>query len=167
MTVCFIGLGSNLCQPMQQLKQAKKSIADLAETRLVKCSSIYQSKAITLDDEPQEDYLNAVLKIETQLSAEGLLDALQAIEKNQGRTREKRWGARTIDLDIILFGDQLINTSRLTVPHAELVNRNFVLLPLAEIAPDTKIPGMKTLNELKNQVSEQTLIMVGELNESA
>lgn len=164
MTVCFIGLGSNLCQPMQQLQQATKSIAELAETSLIKCSSIYQSKAITLDDEPQEDYLNAVIKVETQLSAEALLDALQGIEKLQGRTREKRWGARTIDLDIILFGDQLIKTSRLTVPHAELGNRNFVLLPLTEIAPDIKIPGMKTLNELKNQVSEQTLIMVGKLN---
>ena len=100
---CYIGLGSNLSQPLQQLNSAKDKIVNLPGTGLKKCSSIYQSTALTLDDEPQNDYLNAVIEIETTLTAEMLLDSLQQIELSQGRVREKRWGARTIDLDIFVI----------------------------------------------------------------
>lgn len=141
MTTCYIGLGSNLCQPAEQLQMAKNAIHALADCRLIKCSSIYQSKALTLDEQPQDDYLNAVFQVETCLEAENLLDKLQSIETQQGRTRNTRWGARTLDLDILLFGNQIIQTQRLTVPHAEMLNRDFVLIPLYQIAPDIEIPG--------------------------
>lgn len=163
-------MASQLYQPMQHIKMAKQSIDALPDSKVGKCSSIYQSQALTLDDEPQDDYFNAVIELHTQLSAELLLDALQAIEATHGRVREKRWGARTLDLDIILFGDQLIQTQRLTVPHSEMLNRDFVLLPLYEIAPETVIPsfetaGNKTLKELIKNYSESSLTLVGDFNE--
>jgi len=167
MTLCYIGLGSNLNQPLQQLNDAKKKIAKLPETTLLTCSSIYQSKALTLDNEPQNDYLNAVLEIETTLDAEMLLDALQNIEKEQGRTREKRWGARTIDLDLLLYGNQQINTERLIVPHSEIEKRNFVLLPLLQISPDLIIPGKKPLKILVEKIAAQALKKLGEFNGKA
>lgn len=171
MTTCFIGLGSNLAsvtnQPKQQLISAKNAIDVLTDCQVINCSSIYQSKALTLDDEPQDDYCNAVIQVETQLSAESLLDALQAIETQQGRIREKRWGARTIDLDILLYGDKLIHTQRLVVPHPEMLNRDFVLIPLYQIAPDTRIAddsGNKTLKEIVAKYSDTSLKLVGEFS---
>lgn len=164
MTVCYIGLGSNMNQPLQQLNKARDNIHSLPATSVLKCSSIFQSQAITLDDEPQDDYLNAVIKIETEFTAEQLLDALLAIENEQGRKREKRWGARTLDLDILLYGDQVIQNKSLTVPHAEIENRNFVLFPLHQVAPDINIPGKKSLKELLNKVSDQDLVKVDEFN---
>ena len=164
MTVCYIGLGSNMNRPQQQLNEARDSIHALPATSVVKCSSIFQSRAITLDNEPQDDYLNAVIKIETEFTAEQLLDALLVIENDQGRKREKRWGARTLDLDILLYGDQIIQNKRLTVPHAEIENRNFVLLPLQQVEPDINIPGKKPLKELLNEVSDQALVEVDEFD---
>ncbi|VAW58055.1 2-amino-4-hydroxy-6-hydroxymethyldihydropteridinepyrophosphokinase [hydrothermal vent metagenome] len=181
MTVCYIGMGSNLCQPLQQLSEAKTAIQNVAQITLVSCSSLYQSEAVTLpavsgglqNEPPQADYLNGVLKIETQLSAEDLLDVLQGIENAQGRTREKRWGARTLDLDILLYGEQKINTRRLTVPHVEMLNRNFVLTPLLQLAADLNMDifmqtgkshcASKTLKECMGHVSHQRVTQVGEI----
>lgn len=164
MSVCYIALGSNLNSPLQQLNTAKNAINKISATQLMKCSSIYQSKALTLDDKPQQDYLNAVIEVTTSLTAENLLDELQAIETRQGRVREKRWAARTLDLDLILYAEQHIQTARLTVPHGEMANRNFVLYPLYEIAPELIIPGGKSLKEMLSTVSDQCLIKVGEFN---
>ena len=164
---CYIGLGSNLSQPLQQLNSAKDKIVNLPDTGLKKCSSIYQSTALTLDDEPQNDYLNAVIEIETTLTAEMLLDSLQQIELSQGRVREKRWGARTIDLDILLYGNQEIKTGRLVVPHNEIENRNFVLIPLFQISPELEIPGKGILKNILNNVSDQALEKVSEFNGKA
>jgi 2-amino-4-hydroxy-6-hydroxymethyldihydropteridine diphosphokinase len=161
---CFIGLGSNLYQPLQQLNNAKENISRLTDISLLKCSSIYQSKALTLDDEPQNDYFNAVIEIQTSLNANDLLDALQKLETEQGRSREKRWGARTIDMDILLYGSQQITTQRLTVPHAEIENRNFVLYPLSEISPDVIIPGKETLKALLEKTDFGSLKKIGEFN---
>lgn len=162
---CFIALGSNLNDPLKQLNAAKKALETHPDITLLARSSIYQSEAFTLDDEPQNDYLNAVIKIQTGLDAEPLLDILQAIENEQGRTREKRWGSRTLDLDIILYGEQKISTSRLTVPHKEMQKRNFVLLPLQQISPDVIIPGKEHLKILLKKTVDQTLNIVGEFNE--
>ena len=171
MTIAFIGLGSTLAsatlKPVQQLQTAKNAINDLASCQVKKCSSIYQSKALTLDDEPQDDYLNAVIQVETQLNPESLLNALQAIETEQGRIREKRWGARTIDLDILLYGDEIINTQRLHVPHLEMLNRDFVLMPLYQIDPNVQIAndsGNKTVKDIVSKFSETSLKLVGEFN---
>ncbi len=161
---CYIGLGSNLNQPLQQIKNAKEKIARLSDVALLQCSSIYQSKALTLDDEPQNDYLNAVLEIETTLDAESLLDVLQQIEIDQGRVKEKRWGARTIDLDILLYGEQEIKMERLIVPHNEIEKRNFVLLPLSQISSELEIPGKGALKKILQNMSDQPLKKVGEFN---
>jgi len=164
---CYIGLGSNLNQPLQQLNMAREKIAALADITLLQSSSIYQSEALTLDGDPQNDYLNAVLEIQTTLEAEPLLDALQQLENEQGRVRDKRWGARTLDLDILLYGDQKIKTSSLSVPHIEMQNRNFVLLPLSQIAPQINIPGEQTLKKLLEKNRDQVLKKVNEFNGTA
>lgn len=130
----YIGLGSNLAEPREQLRGALKALAALPSSRLVAMSSLYASDPLGPPDQPR--YNNAVAALETSLEPLALLDALQAIELAQGRERKaERWGPRTLDLDILLFGDRLIDESRLTVPHYHLHARAFVLYPLAEIAP--------------------------------
>lgn len=165
MPVCYIALGSNLNNPQQQLNAAKTAIDKISKTKVMMCSSIYQSQAMILDDEPQGDYLNAVIQIHTDLAADVLLDELQSIENQQGRVREKRWGERTIDLDIVLFGDQKINTERLSVPHCEMKNRKFVLYPLHQISPELKFPDNMILKDLLSTVSDQSLHKLGEFDE--
>ena len=164
MSVCYIGLGSNLQNPRQQLNAAKNALDKIQNTKIIRCSSIYQSEAITLDGQVQPDYLNAVIKIETKLMPEVLLDELQSIENQQGRVREKRWGERTIDLDILLFGDQQIKTERLIIPHCEMKNRNFVLYPLSQISPELKFVDNIKLADLLTAVSDQSLRKLGEFN---
>jgi len=164
---CYIGLGSNLDKPLKQLNDAKNKIANLPDSRLLQLSSIYKSRALTLDNEVQNDYLNAVLEIETFLEAENLLNYLQQIELDQGRVREKRWAARTIDLDLILYGDQQIKTERLIVPHKEIENRSFVMIPLFQIASDIEIPGKGKLKKLIKNLSDQALEKMGEFDGKA
>lgn len=164
--VCgYIGLGSNMNNPLQQLNQAKQKIKTLPKTNLLKCSSIYQSEALTIDTEPQDDYLNAVIEIQTTLSPEQLLDSLQAIENQQGRVRKTRWGARSLDLDILLYAEQQIKTARLMIPHIEIKNRNFVLLPLLELSPNLKIAGIASLQKAIEKNQHQGLKKVNEFNE--
>jgi len=147
MVEAFIGLGSNLEQPLQQIEQAIQSLGDSQGITLKAVSSKYKSAPV--GPEGQQDYINAVASIETQLSAEQLLDALQAIENRQGRIRNERWGSRTLDMDILSYGNEIIETERLTVPHRELPNRNFVLLPLIEITSEEfYIPGQGALLDL-------------------
>ena len=144
----FIGLGSNLAQPQTQISQAMTEMAQLTDTSLLKQSSLYRSTA--LGSEPQPDYLNAVVELATALNPHDLLKALQAIEAHHGRIRKQRWEPRPLDLDILLYGNQLISTETLIEPHEEMTKRHFVLYPLAEIAPDLVIPGTKkeNLNQL-------------------
>ncbi|EIJ68340.1 2-amino-4-hydroxy-6-hydroxymethyldihydropteridine diphosphokinase [Pasteurella bettyae CCUG 2042] len=154
----FIALGSNLNTPVEQLKSALKAIDELTETKLVKVSSFYQSKPLGPQDQP--DYVNAVAQIKTNLSALSLLDSLQHIENEQGRVRLRRWGARTLDLDILLYDNQVISSERLTVPHYDMNNREFVIVPLYEIAPNLVLPNQQTLMHLmKNFKSHQMIIL--------
>ena len=147
----FVGLGSNLAQPQTQISQAITEMAQLNDTSLLKQSSLYRSTA--LGSKPQPDYLNAVVELATALNPHALLKALQAIEAQHGRIRKQRWEPRPLDLDILLYGNQLISTETLIVPHAEMTKRHFVLYPLAEIAPDLVIPGAK--NENLNQLLQR------------
>jgi len=133
LTQVYIGLGSNLHAPLSQLQQALAEIAQIADTSILKTSSFYRSAAIGPAGQP--DYINAVSLLETGLTALQLLDRLQAIENSHGRVRELRWGARTLELDILLWGQQQIDDQRLQVPHPQMPLRSFVLVPLAEIAP--------------------------------
>lgn len=144
----YIGLGSNLATPCEQLRAALAALAALPESRLVAVSAAYASDPLGPPDQPR--YLNAVAALDTRLAPLQLLDALQAIELAQGRERkDERWGPRTLDLDILLFGDRLIDEPRLQVPHYHLHARPFVLYPLADVAPvDLQLPDGRTLAAL-------------------
>jgi len=131
----YIALGSNLAKPVDQVNCALEALAHMHRTKLVVCSAFYRRKPLGPQNQP--DFLNAVVALDTELPPEELLDCTQAIEQNQGRVRKlERWGPRTLDLDMLLYGDRVINTERLTVPHYDMKNREFMLYPLAEIAPE-------------------------------
>ena len=143
----YIGLGSNLAKPLQQLRAALQAIARLPHSQLQAHSSFYSSDPLGPADQPR--YVNAVAALDTALEPWQLLDALQGIEQEQGRVRKaERWGPRTLDLDILLFGERLIDDERLTVPHYHMHARPFVLYPLAEIAPNLCLPDGRALDEL-------------------
>ena len=145
--IVYIGLGSNLAEPVAQIKAARQAIKQLDAVQELVFSSLYRSSPMGPQDQP--DYVNAVMGITTSLSAITLLRRLQAIEHKQGRVRKgERWGARTLDLDILLYADQQIKTPDLTVPHIGISERSFVLYPLQEIAPDIDIPGCGNITEL-------------------
>lgn len=156
----YIGLGSNLQQPIQQLQAAISALACLPETQLAQQSSFYCSDSL-LEGQPQ--YINAVVCLETLLAPEILLDYLQQIENNQGRVRGERWGARTLDLDIILYGQLQINTKRLTVPHSQMAFRSFVLQPLLEIAPDALLPNGEAVSTLVTNCPSQNLMRLTDI----
>ncbi|WP_434601857.1 2-amino-4-hydroxy-6-hydroxymethyldihydropteridine diphosphokinase [Pseudomonas sp. Z4-7] len=142
----YIGMGSNLAEPAEQLRSAVEALARLPETRLAGVSAFYQSDSL-LPGQPR--YTNAVAALDSDLAPLDLLDALQAIETGQGRERLERWGPRTLDLDILLFGDHLIDEPRLKVPHYHMHARAFVLYPLAELAPaDLRLADGRLLKDL-------------------
>lgn len=144
----FIGLGSNLGDSIKTLQRAVDCIGQLSQTRLVRKSGLYLSPAWGGIEQP--DYTNTVLEIETSLEPDALLNELLAIERNNGRIRlnEMRWGPRVLDCDILLFGERRLQTANLTVPHPRMAERAFVLMPLAEIAPDLVIPDLGELSSL-------------------
>ncbi|MEM7542762.1 MAG: 2-amino-4-hydroxy-6-hydroxymethyldihydropteridine diphosphokinase [Pseudomonadota bacterium] len=149
----YIGLGSNLRQPAAEIKCALKKLADIEQTTVEAHSSLYVSPPMGPPNQP--DYVNAVAALSTALSAQQLLGKLQAIETAQGRVRDgTRWGPRIIDLDLLVFGSLCVEQPGLTVPHPGLANRAFVLVPLAEIAPDLKVPKFGEVGELVNALGE-------------
>jgi 2-amino-4-hydroxy-6-hydroxymethyldihydropteridine diphosphokinase len=151
MTRAYIGLGSNLEHPETQLTNALQALAALPSTALVTCSSFYRSQPLGPQDQPF--FLNAVALLETTLAPLDLLDKMLAIERRQGRIRDgRRWRARTLDLDLLLYGAQRLEQHRLVVPHPEIPRRNFVLCPLAEITHDLHIPGMGRVADLLAEV---------------
>ncbi|NRP37502.1 2-amino-4-hydroxy-6-hydroxymethyldihydropteridine pyrophosphokinase [Marinobacterium sp. xm-a-121] len=151
----YIGLGSNLENPLQQVTDALRELQAIPNSKLVEHSRLYRSDPVGPPGQP--DYINAVACLETSLEAEQLLDELQAIEQSHDRVRVQHWGPRTLDMDILLFGDQVINTERLTVPHAFMCERSFVLYPLAEIAPNLHLPNGTDLKQLLSQCPMGTL----------
>jgi 2-amino-4-hydroxy-6-hydroxymethyldihydropteridine diphosphokinase len=142
----YIGLGSNLNHPQQQVRTALDELARLAHSQFIKASSLYLSAP--LGPPEQKHYINAVAEIKTQLEPLVLLNALQAIEQAHQRVRQQHWGSRTLDLDILLYGDKFYRDERLTIPHAHMAQRLFVLQPLAEIAPCIEIPGQGNIQAL-------------------
>lgn len=128
----YIGLGSNLAEPAEQLRNALDALDKAEGTRLAAVSGFYASDSL-LPGQPR--YTNAVAALDTTLEPLQLLDALQAIENDQGRVRQERWGPRTLDLDVLLFGQQVLDSPRLKVPHYHMHARPFVLYPLAELVP--------------------------------
>ena len=147
MTVAYIAIGSNLASPLEQVNVALKALGDIPESSILAVSSFYRTPPLGPQDQP--DYLNAAVALETSLAPEELLNHTQRIELQQGRVRKaERWGPRTLDLDIMLFGNEVINTERLTVPHYDMKNRGFMLWPLFEIAPELVFPDGETLRQI-------------------
>ena len=132
--IAFVGLGSNLADPVEQVTHALAALDSLPQTRVLRRSSLYRSAPVGYLEQP--DFINAVAQLETELAPRALLDALLALEHECGRTREFRNAPRTLDLDLLTYGDATILSVELTVPHPRMLERAFVLRPLAEIAPD-------------------------------
>ena len=146
MTLAYIALGSNLASPLEQVNAAVQAIGEIPDSHVVAVSSFYRTPPLGPQDQP--DYLNAAVALETALAPEVLLSHTQRIELQQGRVRKtERWGPRTLDLDIMLFGQEIIHTDTLTVPHYDMHNRGFMLWPLYEIAPSLHFPDGITLQQ--------------------
>ena len=151
MTAAWIGLGSNQGQSEAILNQALQALDRLPSTHVADVSSIYKTPPWGLAD--QADFLNAAAKLETGLAPEQFLDGLLTIEQELGRTRDgPRWGPRSLDLDLLLFDDQIVDRPRLQVPHPRLHLRAFVLVPLSEIEPGLCVPGLGTVSDLLNSL---------------
>ena len=153
--IAYIGLGSNLEDPVQQLLTTLTELDQLDRCQLVAQSSLYSSKPVGPQDQP--DFVNAVAKLKTELTPLVLLDRLQALEQSHRRIRERHWGPRTLDLDLLLYDDDFITNPRLTVPHAHMHERGFVLLPLQEIAPEISIPGKGLVTEILHYIDTDDL----------
>ncbi|MCY0964373.1 2-amino-4-hydroxy-6-hydroxymethyldihydropteridine diphosphokinase [Parathalassolituus penaei] len=149
-TLCYLGLGANIDNPVQQLLTAVTTLAALPGIQLEQVSSLYGSKPVGPQDQP--DYVNAVACIRTCLAPLALLDNLQQLERDQGRVKLRHWGERCIDVDILLYGDEVISSERLTVPHSQMALRSFVLLPLMEIAPALNMPDGRPLSAWATKV---------------
>jgi 2-amino-4-hydroxy-6-hydroxymethyldihydropteridine diphosphokinase len=152
----YIGVGSNLHEPSSQVRRALASLGEIPDTRLILTSPLYSSAPLGPGTQP--DYVNAVAGLLTRLDAKALFSQLRAIESAFGRPdRHEKWGPRVIDLDLLVFAQEKRSEPELTVPHPGVVARNFVLYPLADIAPDLEVPGLGRVAELKGRVASTGL----------
>lgn len=157
----YIGLGGNLKNPLELLRSARNALSALPNVREIAFSSFYRSAPMGPSDQP--DYVNAVMAVETSLPPRELMKSLQKIELTYGRVRTgPRWGPRTLDLDILLYGDVQLAEEGLTIPHGGIAEREFVLYPLAEIAPaQMEIPGKGKLSALLDACPRRSLERIG------
>ncbi|MEZ9720785.1 2-amino-4-hydroxy-6-hydroxymethyldihydropteridine diphosphokinase [Vibrio splendidus] len=156
MITAYIAVGSNLADPVSQTNLAIETLKSLPRSTFVATSQLYSSTPMGPQNQP--DYINAVVAIQTELTPIELLDCTQKIELEQGRVRkDERWGPRTLDLDIVLYGNEVIDSERLIVPHYGMKEREFVLYPLAEIAPSLQLPDGTELTELLKIVDKNGL----------
>lgn len=156
MATAYIALGANLGDPVATIQAAFMALEGLPESRLVDRSALYRTAPIGLAEQPE--FINAAARLETNLAPEALLDALLAIEQDFGRVRQLRNGPRTLDLDILLYDTQVIDTPRLSLPHPRLHLRAFVLYPLADLAPKLALPGRGTLAAWLPAVANQGIV---------
>lgn len=153
MKKCFVGIGSNLNNPVDQVKTAIAELHFISQTQFLCASNLYLTKPVGPKNQP--DFINAVVNLATDLTALELLKALQQIENSHGRERSILWGPRTLDLDLLLYDNETMNTAELILPHPELKKRQFVLQPLAEIAPELNFPCGENI---KNLLSTEILV---------
>jgi 2-amino-4-hydroxy-6-hydroxymethyldihydropteridine diphosphokinase len=156
MAEALVGLGANLEDPLRQVNQAIVELHDIEHTQVLAVSSLYRSAPVGYADQP--DFINAVVKLQSQLTPHELLDALHAIENRHGRRRSRRNAPRTLDLDLLLYGTLVLDEDGLILPHPRMHERAFVLLPLAEIAPDASVPGHPPLSQLLAQVDRNGVV---------
>lgn len=156
MITTYIALGSNLDNPYQHVQQASLELAQLKQSFVVASSSLYKSSPMGPLD--QDDFINAVVAVNTTLTPQELLTQLQTLEHTHGRQRTRHWGPRTLDLDILLYGNECIKTTDLTIPHPGLHQRNFVLIPLSEIAPELILPNGIALKTYLETVDNAGLV---------
>ncbi|WP_417546604.1 2-amino-4-hydroxy-6-hydroxymethyldihydropteridine diphosphokinase [Marinobacter sp.] len=154
-TDAFIGLGSNLQEPAAQLARAVAELAALPDTTLIAQAPFYTSSPVGPQDQP--DFVNGAVWLSTGLEPHALLDQLQAIEQAHGRERLSHWGPRTLDLDLLIFGNHVLNDDRLSVPHRELPNRDFALQPLLDLKPDLTLPNGTAIAALRAQCPDNRL----------
>lgn len=155
MTIAFVGLGANLGEPRRQVEAALEELGRVAQTRVVRQSSFYRSAPVGYAEQPE--FVNAVAQLETALPAERLLAELQAIEARHGRQRSFPNAPRTLDLDLLMYGNATLDSAKLRVPHPRMHERAFVLAPLLEIAPDIVIPGQGAAEELLQRCEGQSV----------
>ncbi|SFN16944.1 2-amino-4-hydroxy-6-hydroxymethyldihydropteridinediphosphokinase [Izhakiella capsodis] len=156
MTLVYLALGSNLAEPLRQVESALLALNAVPQTSLIRLSAFYRTPPYGPPYQP--DFLNAVAELDTALTPLALLDHTQRIELEQGRERKaERWGPRTIDLDILLFGDLTLNTPRLILPHYDMHNRAFMLLPLVELSPGITLPNGKKAADLLAGLDSSTI----------
>ncbi len=160
----LIGLGSNLDDPRQQVTAALRALAALPQTRLRRHSALYLSAPVGPADQP--DFINAVAELDTELTPLALLDALQGLEQAAGRVRRRHWGERTLDLDILLWDEQTLDHPRLVIPHPEMTRRAFVLRPLLDLWPHSRLPDGTPLADYWPQVADQPLRRLDDLPEN-
>ena len=155
----YVGLGSNLHDPLGQVRAAIMALGAIDLNRVSACSSIYRSLPVGHAEQP--DFINAVAQLDTELVARSLLDRLLSIEQAQGRVRTIPNGPRTLDLDLLLFGAECIDEQRLSVPHPRMHERAFVLIPLIEIAPSIIVPGHGLAADLLKRVGQGGIERLG------
>lgn len=159
-TIAYLALGSNLGKRRKTLKSALKALEATPGIASVVCSPFVESAALTLDgvDETMPAYINAVARIETKLKPKELLTEIRRIEKDHGRIRLERWGSRTLDIDILTFGDELRAGKELTIPHPRAFERAFVLVPWALLDPDAVLPGHGNVAKLAESMHSQVVV---------
>ena len=156
----YVGLGANLDDPVQHVRRAGEGLSSLPSTRVLALSPLYRSAPLGPRDQP--DYINAVAALSTGLSALELLAALREVEARHGRRRDgTRWGPRTLDLDILVYGDLTLQSPALTLPHPALHERGFVLYPLYDVAPDLEIPGRGSVRALRERLGHVHITRLG------
>ncbi|HMH89148.1 MAG TPA: 2-amino-4-hydroxy-6-hydroxymethyldihydropteridine diphosphokinase [Steroidobacteraceae bacterium] len=155
----YVGIGSNLQSPRDRVLEAIERMSTLETTRVVLRSQLYLTRPMGPKEQP--DFVNAAVGLITQLAARELLTELLGIERSMGRDRQERWGPRVIDLDLLWMVDSAIDEPGLTVPHPGVSTRNFVLYPLADIAPTIKIPGNGKVLDLKRDVGGDGISVLG------
>jgi 2-amino-4-hydroxy-6-hydroxymethyldihydropteridine diphosphokinase len=156
----YVALGSNLDDPSAQVRRALEALVALPETRFVRRSSFYRNPPAGYLDQPE--FVNAVASIETRLAPRDLLEQLLAIERAHGRVRDFPNAPRTLDLDILLYGERTVREPGLTIPHPRMLERAFVLVPLSEIAPDAMVPGGERIADLAAKLDASGLVKLSE-----
>ncbi|MBE0446554.1 MAG: 2-amino-4-hydroxy-6-hydroxymethyldihydropteridine diphosphokinase [Actinobacteria bacterium] len=157
----YLSLGSNLGDRMDQLREAVRIIDGSRDTKIERVSSVYETEPI--GGVPQQNFYNVVVEISTDLSPRDLLVLARMVEARLKRRRKVRWGPRTIDVDILIYGDTVIDDEDLTIPHAEMLKRVFVLVPLLEVAPDLRLPDGRMIRWHLEEVSGQVIEKIGSL----